>query len=66
MHRMWRATINSWRGLIAATKSEAAVREELAALAVSPIAAAIVAVGCFVFAWFQSGPTTGRAAPTSH
>lgn len=30
------------------------------------VAAAIVAVGCFVFAWFQSGPATGQAAPTSH
>jgi uncharacterized RDD family membrane protein YckC len=30
------------------------------------VAAVIVAVGCFVFAWFQSGPATGRAAPTSH
>jgi hypothetical protein len=29
------------------------------------IAAAIVGLGCFVFAWFQSGPATGRAAPTS-
>ena len=31
------------------------------------IAALVVGVGCFVFAWFQSGPsTTGRAAPTAH
>ena len=33
------------------------------------IAAAILAAGCFTFAWFQSGPssstTTGQAAPTS-
>jgi diacylglycerol kinase (ATP) len=28
--RMWRATVNSWRGLIAAAKSEQAFREELA------------------------------------
>jgi hypothetical protein len=29
------------------------------------IAAAIVAIGCFVFAWFQSGPATSRpSAPT--
>jgi diacylglycerol kinase (ATP) len=32
---MWRATINSWRGILAAAKSEAAVREELIALALS-------------------------------
>ena len=32
---MWRATINSWRGIMAAAKSEAAVREELIALALS-------------------------------
>ena len=30
---MWRATINSWRGILAAARSEAAVREELVALA---------------------------------
>jgi hypothetical protein len=28
------------------------------------IAAALLAIGCFVFAWFQSGPT-GRADPRS-
>ncbi|TMJ02118.1 MAG: diacylglycerol kinase [Alphaproteobacteria bacterium] len=33
MFRMWRATINSWRGILAAARSEAAVREELVALA---------------------------------
>jgi len=33
MLRMWHATLNSWRGLVAATKSEAAMREELVALA---------------------------------
>ncbi len=32
---MWRATVNSWRGLRAAAKSEAAFREELIALALS-------------------------------
>jgi len=32
MHRLWRATINSWHGLVAATRSEAAFREELALL----------------------------------
>ena len=25
------------------------------------IAALVVAIGCFVFAWFQSGPSTGSA-----
>jgi diacylglycerol kinase (ATP) len=33
--RMWRATLNSWRGLIAAAKSEQAFREELVALAIA-------------------------------
>ena len=32
---MWRATLNSWRGLIAAAKSEQAFREELVALALA-------------------------------
>lgn len=35
MFRMWRATVNSWRGLVAAAKSEAAFREELVALAIA-------------------------------
>jgi hypothetical protein len=26
------------------------------------IAAFVVALGCFIFAWFQSGPSTPRAA----
>ena len=31
------------------------------------IAAAVVAVGCFTFAWFQSGPApTGPSARTQH
>jgi len=33
VRRLWRATINSWHGLIACAKSEAAFREELALLA---------------------------------
>jgi diacylglycerol kinase (ATP) len=33
--RIWRATLNSWRGLVAAAKSEAAMREELVALALA-------------------------------
>lgn len=32
--RLWRATINSWHGLVAATQSEKAFREELVALAI--------------------------------
>jgi diacylglycerol kinase (ATP) len=32
--RLWRATINSWHGLVACTQSEAAFREELALLVV--------------------------------
>jgi diacylglycerol kinase (ATP) len=32
--RLWRATINSWHGLVAATQSERAFREELVALAI--------------------------------
>jgi diacylglycerol kinase (ATP) len=32
--RLWRATINSWHGLVACTRSEAAFREELALLVV--------------------------------
>ena len=32
--RLWQATINSWHGLVAATRSEQAFREELVALAI--------------------------------
>jgi diacylglycerol kinase (ATP) len=41
--RMWRATLNSWRGLIAAAKSEQAFREELVALAIAVPLAFVVA-----------------------
>ena len=34
MERLWSATINSWNGLIAVTRSEAAFRQELALLAI--------------------------------
>ena len=34
MERLFRATINSWHGLIACAKSEAAFREDLALLAI--------------------------------
>jgi diacylglycerol kinase (ATP) len=33
MERLWRASINSWNGLIAVTRSEAAFRQELVVLA---------------------------------
>jgi len=32
--RLWRSTINSWHGLVAAAQSEQAFREELVALAI--------------------------------
>ena len=34
MERIWRATINSWNGLVAVTRSEAAFRQELGLLAI--------------------------------
>ena len=40
---MWRATVNSWRGLVAAAKSEHAFREELIALAIAVPLAFVVA-----------------------
>lgn len=43
MFRMWRATVNSWRGLLAAARSEQAFREELLALAVAVPLAFLVA-----------------------
>jgi diacylglycerol kinase (ATP) len=43
LHRLLRATINSWRGLLAAAKSEAAIREELMALALSIPLAFVIA-----------------------
>jgi diacylglycerol kinase (ATP) len=39
VERLWRAAINSWNGLIAVTRSEAAFRQELALLAIGvPVA----------------------------
>lgn len=35
MHRLWRATVNSWNGLRSGAKSEQAIREELFALVLS-------------------------------
>src|SRR6478752_10260098 len=34
VERIWRATINSWNGLVAVTRSEAAFRQELGLLAI--------------------------------
>jgi diacylglycerol kinase (ATP) len=44
---MWRATLNSWRGLIAAAKSEQAFREELLALMIAVPLAFVVAAGAW-------------------
>jgi len=42
MERWWRATVNSWNGLVAATRTEAAFREELAAFIIAvPLAIVI-------------------------
>src|SRR5258707_15798436 len=41
--RILRATVNSWRGLVAAAKSEQAFREELIALAIAVPLAFVVA-----------------------
>ncbi len=35
MDRIWRATLNSWNGLVATTRSEAAFRQELVVLAIA-------------------------------
>ena len=35
MHRLWRAVINSWKGLRAAARSEVAFRQELAVFVVA-------------------------------
>lgn len=35
MERIWRAAINSWNGLVAVTRSEAAFRQELVLLAIA-------------------------------
>jgi diacylglycerol kinase (ATP) len=40
---MWRATVNSWRGLSAAAKSEQAFREELFALVIAVPLAFVIA-----------------------
>ena len=43
MSRLWRACINTWQGLLAAARSEAAFREELVALALAVPLAFVVA-----------------------
>ena len=43
MHRLWRAAINSWNGLRATARSEAAFRQELFALVVAVPLAFVVA-----------------------
>ena len=35
MNRIWRATINSWKGIVAAAQSDLAIRQELVLLALS-------------------------------
>jgi len=35
LNRIWRATINSWKGIVAAAQSDLAIRQELALLALS-------------------------------
>jgi diacylglycerol kinase (ATP) len=45
MDRLLRATINTWNGLLAAARSEAAFRQELAALIVAAPLAFMVAEG---------------------
>ncbi|MBV8825333.1 MAG: diacylglycerol kinase [Hyphomicrobiales bacterium] len=47
MDRFWRATINTWNGLLAATRSEAAFREELVVMAVAVPLSFVVAPGAW-------------------
>jgi diacylglycerol kinase (ATP) len=58
VERLWRATINSWNGLIAVTRSEAAFRQELALLVIGvplaffltpDVAKRFVLIGVLVF-----------------
>lgn len=58
MERLWRATINSWNGLIAVTRSEAAFRQELVLLVIGvplaffltpDVAKRFVLIGVLVF-----------------
>jgi diacylglycerol kinase (ATP) len=45
VHRWWRATVQTWNGLVAAARSEASVREELVALALAVPLSFMVATG---------------------
>jgi diacylglycerol kinase (ATP) len=47
MDRLLRATINTWNGLLAAARSEAALRQELAALVLAAPLAFMVAEGAW-------------------
>jgi diacylglycerol kinase (ATP) len=47
MDRLLRATINTWNGLLAAARSEAAFRQEIAALIIAAPLAFIVAEGAW-------------------
>ncbi len=43
MERLWRASLNSWKGLTAAARTEAALRQELAALVLAAPLAFLIA-----------------------
>jgi diacylglycerol kinase (ATP) len=45
--RCWRATINTWNGLVAATRSETAFREELVVMAIALPLSFVVAAGAW-------------------
>jgi diacylglycerol kinase (ATP) len=45
--RFWRATTNTWNGLLAAARSEAAFREELVVMAVAAPLSFVVAAGAW-------------------
>jgi len=58
VERIWRATINSWNGLVAVTRSEAAFRQELGLLVIgiplaffltADVAKRFVLIGVIVF-----------------
>jgi len=58
VERIWRATINSWNGLVAVTRSEAAFRQELGLLVIgiplaffltADVAKRLVLIGVIVF-----------------
>ena len=58
MERIWRATINSWNGLVAVSRSEAAFRQELGLLVIgiplaifltADVAKRFVLIGVIVF-----------------